>query len=60
MATKQVTYRLDTEMIKRLSAWSLMLSRDKTDIIKEALEAWEYTRSEDEVRKIDNILKELQ
>jgi len=60
LATKQVTYRLDLSVVKRLSAWNLLLEKDKTVILKEAVELWESNRSEDERRKIDNIIKELQ
>lgn len=60
MPSKAVTYRLDEELVNRLSSWSLMLKIDKTAIIREAFNKWEESRTDEEKRKIKNILKELQ
>ena len=60
MATKTDTFRFGEEMNNRLSAWALLLKKDKTAIIREAFTQWEETQTEINKRKLNNILKELQ
>ena len=60
MVTKADSFRLGDDAKKRLSSWSLLLNVDKTTIIKDAIKQWEESQTEDNKRKIEAILKELQ
>jgi len=59
LVTKATAYRFDDEILKRISAWALILNTDKTSVLKQAFVTWEQSRSEEEKRKIEIILDQL-
>jgi predicted transcriptional regulator len=60
MATETDTFRLGKDTKKKLAAWALLLEKDKTAIIREAISQWEQSQSEANKKKVETILKELQ
>lgn len=60
MVTRTNTFRLGTEVTQRLAAWALLLDSDQTKIMREAFALWEANRPDEERRKVDTIVNELQ
>lgn len=59
MPKKPVTYRLEPLTALKLDAWSLLLKKEKTQIIEEAFSQWEKNRPDTERKKAQNIVDEL-
>lgn len=59
MEKKGSFYRFDTEMILRIAAWSLILKKDKTAIMEEAFKFWEKNKPNEEISKVESIIKFL-
>lgn len=59
LVSKPKCYRFDDNTINKLSAWKLLLNKDKTEILKEAFKLWENNQTEEERKKVNIILKQL-
>lgn len=56
---KVISYRINPEIVMRISAWSLLLNKDKTQIVEESFSVWESSRPVSEQKSIETILDEL-
>ncbi|MBC2723319.1 hypothetical protein [Desulfosporosinus sp.] len=59
MAKKSTSYRFSPEIMNSLSAWSLLLKKDKTEIIEDSIRFWEANRPIDEIISVEKIIEEL-
>ena len=59
MPKKSTSYRFNPDITDSLSAWSLLLRKDKTEIIEEAIKFWEANRPAEEIISVGKIIDEL-
>lgn len=57
---KAVSYRLNAVIANKITAWSMVQSKDKTAIIEEAFAMWESAQPKEQRRKVESIVKQLQ